>query len=133
MYVIFKLVAPKSIRTQAQSLLVFFTQGIGLYIGYKVAYHEKTYGKVKESYGKLNDSIGQQFAQGDLSVTEKLSQMFSKNDLSKIDSSIVSSAMDKWAAYWKFPAIMAGIIAVIFFLAFRDKVSMTSEEEGSED
>ena len=126
-------IAPKSIRTQAQSLLVFFTQGIGLYIGYKVAYNEKTYGKVTESYEKLNTAISEEFPQGDLSVTEKLGQMFSKNDLSKIDSSVVSSAMDSWAAYWKFPAIMAGVIAVIFFVSFRDKVSMTSEEEGSED
>ena len=61
---------------------------------------------------------------------EKIKQA---NDLSKIDSSVVSSAMDSWAAYWKFPAIMAGVIAVIFFVSFRDKVSMTSEEEGSED
>ena len=30
-------VAPKSVRSQAQSMLVFFTQGIGLYFGYKVA------------------------------------------------------------------------------------------------
>ena len=126
-------IAPKSIRTQAQSLLVFFTQGIGLYIGYKVAYHKKTYGKVVENYEKLDTAISGEFSQGDLSVTEKLGQMFSKNDLSKIDSSVVSSAMDSWAAYWKFPAIMAGVIAVIFFVSFRDKVSMTSEEEGSED
>ena len=126
-------IAPKSIRTQAQSLLVFFTQGIGLYIGYYVAYNKETYGKVTESYEKLNTAISEEFPQGDLSVTEKLGQMFSKNDLSKIDSSVVSSAMDSWAAYWKFPAIMAGVIAVIFFVSFRDKVSMTSEEEGSED
>ncbi|MEC8657841.1 MAG: MFS transporter [Verrucomicrobiota bacterium] len=126
-------IAPKSIRTQAQSLLVFFTQGIGLYIGYKVAYNEKTYGKVTESYEKLNTAISEEFSQGDLSVTEKLGQMFSKNDLSKIDSSVVSSAMDSWSAYWKFPAIMAGVIALIFFISFWDKVSMTSEEEGSED
>ena len=59
--------------------------------------------------------------------------MFSKNDLSKIDSSVVSSAMDSWSAYWKFPAIMAGVISVIFFISFWDKVSMTSEEESSED
>ena len=126
-------IAPKSIRTQAQSLLVFFTQGIGLYIGYKVAYNEKTYGKVTESYEKLNTAISEEFSQGDLSVTEKLGQMFSKNDLSKIDSSVLSSAMDSWSAYWKFPAIMAGVIALIFFISFWDKVSMTSEEEGSED
>ena len=126
-------IAPKSIRTQAQSLLVFFTQGIGLYIGYKVAYNDKTYGKVKESYEKLDTAISGEFPQGNLSVTEKLGQMFSKNDLSKIDSSVVSSAMDSWSAYWKFPAIMAGVISVIFFISFWDKVSMTSEEESSED
>ena len=124
-------IAPKSIRTQAQSLLVFFTQGIGLYIGYKVAYHEKTYGKVVDSYDKLNDAISKEYAQETLSVTEKLGQMFSKNDLAKIDPSIVGSAMDKWSQYWKFPAIMAGVIAVIFFLAFRDKISITSDDENS--
>ena len=124
-------IAPKSIRTQAQSLLVFFTQGIGLYIGYKVAYHQNTYGKVAESYNKLNDAIGQEYAQETLSVTEKLGQMFSKNDLAKIDPSIVGSAMDNWSQYWKFPAIMAGVIAVIFFAAFWDKISITSDDENS--
>ena len=124
-------IAPKSIRTQAQSLLVFFTQGIGLYIGYKVAYHQNTYGKVAESYNKLNDAIGQEYAQETLSVTEKLGQMFSKNDLAKIDPSIVGSAMEKWSQYWKFPAIMAGVIAVIFFVAFWDKISITSDDENS--
>jgi len=124
-------IAPKSIRTQAQSLLVFFTQGIGLYIGYKVAYHQNTYGKVAESYNKLNDAIGQEYAQETLSVTEKLGQMFSKNDLAKIDPSIVGSAMEKWSQYWKFPAIMAGVIAVIFFLAFWDKISISSDDENS--
>ena len=124
-------IAPKSIRTQAQSLLVFFTQGIGLFIGYKVAYDEKTYGKVKESYEKLDTAISEEFPQGNLSVTDKLGQMFSKNDLSKIDSSVVSSAMDSWAAYWKFPAIMAGVIAVIFFASFWDKISITSDDENS--
>lgn len=124
-------IAPKSIRTQAQSLLVFFTQGIGLYIGYKVAYHQNTYGKVAESYNKLNDAIGQEYAQETLGVTEKLGQMFSKNDLAKIDPSIVGSAMEKWSQYWKFPAIMAGVIAVIFFVAFWDKISITSDDENS--
>ena len=124
-------IAPKSIRTQAQSLLVFFTQGIGLYIGYKVAYHQNTYGKVAESYNKLNDAIGQEYGQETLSVTEKLGQMFSKNDLAKIDPSIVGSAMDNWSQYWKFPAIMAGVIAVIFFAAFWDKISITSDDENS--
>ena len=31
-------IAPENIRTQAQSLLVFFTQGIGMYFGYQVAF-----------------------------------------------------------------------------------------------
>ena len=31
-------VAPETIRSQAQSMLVFFTQGIGMYVGYGVCF-----------------------------------------------------------------------------------------------
>ena len=59
--------------------------------------------------------------------------MFSVNDLDGIDSEVVGSAMDKWQEFWIYPAIMAGGIAMIFFVLFWDKVSMTSNDEGSED
>ena len=124
-------VAPKSVRSQAQSMLVFFTQGIGLYFGYKVA--GEKFNNVEENYVALNTLIIENNKQENLSAGEQLIQMFSVNDLDGIDSEVVGSAMDKWQEFWIYPAIMAGGIAMIFFVLFWDKVSMTSNDEGSED
>ena len=123
-------IAPKSIRSQAQSMLVFFTQGIGLYIGYKVA-GDKFSSVVKESDAALNTAMAGIGSQDELSTGEQLAQMFSVNDLSEVDSNILSTTMSKWNEFWIYPAIMAGVIAVIFFAAFWDKISITSDDENS--
>ena len=86
-------VAPKSVRSQAQSMLVFFTQGIGLYFGYKVA--GAKFINVNEDYGALNTLITENNKQEDLTAGEQLAQMFSVNDLDGIDSEVVGSAMSK--------------------------------------
>ena len=122
-------VAPKSVRSQAQSMLVFFTQGIGLYFGYKVA--GAKFINVNEEYGALNTLITENNKQEDLSAGEQLVQMFSVNDLDGIDSEVVGSAMSKWQEFWVYPAVMAGIISVVFFFAFWDKISIGSDEESS--
>ena len=83
-------VAPKSVRSQAQSMLVFFTQGIGLYFGYKVA--GAKFINVNEDYGALNTLITENNKQEDLTAGEQLAQMFSVNDLDGIDSEVVGSA-----------------------------------------
>ena len=122
-------VAPKSVRSQAQSMLVFFTQGIGLYFGYKVA--GAKFNNVNEDYGALNTLITENNKQEDLSAGEQLVQMFSVNDLDGIDSEVVGSAMSRWQEFWVYPAVMAGIISVVFFFAFWDKISIGSDEESS--
>ena len=122
-------VAPKSVRSQAQSMLVFFTQGIGLYFGYKVA--GAKFINVNEDYGALNTLITENNKQEDLSAGEQLVQMFSVNDLDGIDSEVVGSAMSKWQEFWVYPAAMAGIISVVFFFAFWDKISIGSDEKSS--
>ena len=61
-------VAPKSVRSQAQSMLVFFTQGIGLYFGYKVA--GAKFINVNEDYGALNTLITENNKQEDLTAGE---------------------------------------------------------------
>ena len=122
-------VAPKSVRSQAQSMLVFFTQGIGLYFGYKVA--GAKFNNVNKDYGALNTLITENNKQEDLSAGEQLVQMFSVNDLDGIDSEVVGSAMSKWQEFWVYPAVMAGIISVVFFFAFWDKISIVSDEKSS--
>jgi nucleoside transporter len=123
-------IAPKSIRSQAQSMLVFFTQGIGLYIGYKVA-GDKFKSVVADSDAALNTAMTGIGSQEKLSAGEQLAQMFSVNDLGGVDSGVLSSAMTKWKEFWVYPAIMAGVIAVIFFVAFWDKISISSDDENS--
>ncbi|MED4924592.1 MFS transporter [Anoxybacillus geothermalis] len=73
--------AGEKIKGQAQSLLVLFTQGIGMYFGNMIA-------------GQLFNSIVT--AQG-------------------------KDALVQWQTFWFYPAIAAAVIAVVFFVLFREK------------
>jgi len=117
--------APASIRGQAQSLLVFVTQGLGMYFGYLIA--GKKFAEV-ESYSALNDAITAARPASDLSFVEKLGKLFSVAMPEGIDAGLLSTTMAQWKEFWIFPAILAGIIAVVFFAAFWDKVSVTDDD-----
>ncbi len=119
-------VAPKEVRGQTQSLLVFLTQGVGMYFGYQVAFGR--FGAV-EGYKPLNDSISAARESGDLSFMDKLSQMFSVNMPDSVDASLINRTMDQWETFWLFPAMMAAVIAVIFFFTFWDKTKVMEEDE----
>ena len=124
-------IAPKSIRSQAQSLLVFFTQGVGMYFGYKVAFGK--FGAVSEDYQALDNSIAEATNRGEgkLSFGEQLGQMFSVKMPESVDGNLISAAMEKWKAFWIYPAIMAAVITVIFFVAFWDKISVSDDDENA--
>jgi hypothetical protein len=47
--------------------------------------------------------------------------MFSVNMPESVDASLISQSAQLWKQYWLFPAGMAAVIAVIFFVAFWDK------------
>lgn len=116
---------PEKVRGQAQSLLVFMTQGLGMYFGYKVAY-----GKVANvsGYAPLNEAV---LAAGDerkLSFWEQQAQMFRVGIPEGIDESLISTAMGQWKDYWFFPAILAGGVAIIFAVAFWDKAADESKK-----
>ncbi|MCA8987812.1 MAG: MFS transporter, partial [Planctomycetaceae bacterium] len=114
--------APPSVRGQAQSMLVFFTQGVGMYFGYKVAFGRL--GDVK-AHGDLAAAITAARPEGDLGYIEKLTQMFNV-DLPGVDPELLSSAMNQWQSFWWYPAGMAGAIALIFFLFFWDQIDTTT-------
>lgn len=118
-------IAPKEVRGQTQSLLVFLTQGVGMYFGYQVAFGR--FGAV-EGYKPLNDAIAQARETTDLSFGEKLSQMFSVSMPDSIDTGLIATAMDQWKDFWMFPAIMAGGICILFFFTFWDKTQVMDEE-----
>ena len=128
-------VAPKEIRSQAQSMLVFITQGIGIYIGYGIVFGLSVFGwKVYDGkfgqvsgYGPLNESMSLARGEQEFTYLEKLVKMFAVDMPEKVDPNLITTAMEQWKTFWIFPAIMAAVIAVIFFLTFRDKTQVTDD------
>ncbi len=129
--------APIEIRGQAQSLLVFLTQGVGMFFGYRMAFGGTwpftkialpntfdVYGALSTHSAELATAIETaNKGAATPSFIKKLIGMFDKGYPANLDMNLVTSAMNEWKNYWLFPAGMAGAIAVIFFLFFWDKVS----------
>jgi MFS family permease len=119
--------APKEIRGQAQSMLVFFTQGVGMFIGYKIADYQIR--PVKGLSGELTAAIGSDRAAETLTFSEQLANMFAVKMPASIHTELLTKTSELWKAYWLLPAGMAAAIAVIFFIAFRDRSVNAREEE----
>ncbi|MDF1850999.1 MAG: MFS transporter [Verrucomicrobiales bacterium] len=119
-------VAPKAVSGQAQSLLVFVTQGIGMLIGFRFAANK--FGETVTQYEPLDAAIKEARPPQDLSAGEKLAKLFSVDMPESVDSELLSSTMEQWKEFWIFPAIMAAVISVIFFVAFWDKTKVTEED-----
>ena len=111
--------APKEIRGQAQSMLVFFTQGVGMFIGYKIADYQIK--PVKGLSGELTAAIGSGRTAETLTFSEQLANMFAVKMPTSINTELLTKTSELWKAYWLLPAGMAAAIAVIFFIAFRDR------------
>jgi MFS family permease len=127
-------VAPKEVRGQAQSLLVFVTQGIGMWIGYAIVFGKPWLGlggtaSQLTSTGALGEAITASRAEESLTFFQKLAKMFSIEMPGAVDAALISETMAQWKAFWIFPAIMALVIAAIFFAAFWDKTRVTEEGE----
>jgi nucleoside transporter len=119
--------APKEIRGQAQSMLVFFTQGVGMFLGFKFADYKL--GPVRDASNALGASIQAGRGAEELSFLDQLARMFSVNLPESVDAEVLSKAADLWKSYWLLPAGMAAVIAVIFAVAFHDRSAGKSEEE----
>ncbi|MEO1835161.1 MAG: MFS transporter [Akkermansiaceae bacterium] len=142
--------APKAIRGQAQSLLVFLTQGIGMFFGFRFAFGgtfpftdsklpntisvgESTLGSPPsaEVVNAIKDANADAPAK---STMESLSGMFGKEYPEGVGGTLVEDNMLQWKDYWFFPMILAVVILVIFGALFWDKVSSTedTDEEAAE-
>lgn len=127
--------APAEIRGQAQSLLVFLTQGLGMFFGFRMAFGGNfpfttialpntlgAYGAAPAGHQPLMDEL--KLRSGDAapaSFIDSLIGMFGKGLPDGIDPTILATAMTDWKHYWLFPAGMAATIAIIFAIAFHDK------------
>lgn len=127
--------APAEVRGQAQSLLVFLTQGLGMFFGYRMAFGGKfpftdialpntfgTYGVAPAGQAPLMEQMKTLTAdQATPSFFESLAGMFGKGYPAGTDATLISKAMSDWKLYWLFPAGMAAVIAIVFLIAFWDR------------
>lgn len=133
--------APQAIRGQAQGLLVFLTQGVGMFFGYKImaagewlgidfGWTIGKYGEQVTSGTEFTNAVtaarGEQEAVGFL---ESFTQMFSRELPEGLDPQLLSTTMEQWKNFWLFPSIMAAIIMVVFALTFWDKAKTEPEDE----
>ena len=116
--------APKEVRSQAQSLLVFFTQGLGMFFGYKIA--GAKFEAVKESSNSLAGAI----ETPTFGFWESFGKMFLAEKPS-VTGSLAQDAMANWKTFWMFPSFMALAVAGIFLVTFFDK--STTEEASAEE
>lgn len=125
--------APEAIRGQAQGLLVFLTQGIGMFFGYKVMGGGDFLGiPLKITIGKYGEQVTSAdayaaaltTARGETTAVgffEQFTQMFTRNLPASLDQTILKTTMEEWKNFWMFPSIMAAAVLVIFAIAFWDK------------
>ena len=139
--------APAEIRGQAQSLLVFLTQGVGMFLGFRFAFGGTVpFGGPKlpntaavggETYGTppsgdLVNAISNANADAPSpSFIDSMLGMFGKGYPDGLDPAMVTSTMAEWKNYWLFPAVMAAVILVLFTIGFWDKTN--GEEHTSEE
>lgn len=109
--------APATVRSQVQSMLVFFTQGVGMYFGYKIAGAKMA---DVAAHKPLADAIAAASPAVEQTFGQQLSQMFSVG-LPQVDPKLLDTASSQWKTFWFFPAGMAAIVAVIFLAAFWDR------------
>jgi hypothetical protein len=117
--------APKEIRGQVQSMLVFFTQGVGMFIGFKFADHQLA--DVREPAAALTGAISEARGEQTLTFAQQLGKMFAVDMPEGVDPALISKAGDLWKSYWMLPAIMAVAVGILFFAAFWDRSRDTAE------
>jgi len=131
--------APKAIRGQAQSLLVFLTQGVGMFFGFRIMGAGDFLGIPLSwrpgGYGVPVDSLkyveALKTARGEsesLGFFETFTRMFSRELPETLDAELLNSTMNQWGEFWIFPGILAGIVLVIFGFMFWDKAKSDESE-----
>lgn len=123
--------ASKDVRGQAQSMLVFFTQGVGMFVGAWIA--GLMFEKQMTSYEALNEAIAANETPKTFGFFEQFTQMFTAELPSGIDPELLAETMNQWKDYWLVPAGMAAAILVLFALTFFDRKASEKAIEAVEE
>jgi nucleoside transporter len=115
--------APADVRGQAQGMLVFFTQGVGMFFGYMIA-GGRFNATVKDAYDKLNEAVAVSRGvaeEAEVTFLDSLMQIVAVAKPEGVDPALVNDAMTRWKGFWLLPAGMAASILALFVLTFYDK------------
>lgn len=137
--------APKEVRGQAQSLLVFLTQGIGMFFGFRFAFGggfpfsgdrlPNTLQLGDTSYGtppsaELVQAVDELSVSADSpTLAQQLGGMFGKGYPEGLSAELITENMLQWKQYWLFPMALAALITCVFFIAFWDKLDGDVDSE----
>lgn len=119
-------VADRKIRAQAQGLLVFFTLGLGMFVGANVA------GQIEERYTseealEYRAEVQQVAAEiATLDVATESAQLEALT-LQKQEFRTLELQSMNWQTIWGIPAAMASVVLLVFVLLFKEPQSSTSE------
>ncbi len=126
--------APPSIRGQAQGLLVFLTQGVGMFFGYRVMAGGNLFGFIplNLTIGKYGEQVTNSPAYNEallaargesppLGFFQTFTKMFSRSLPEGLDPELLATTMQQWKNFWLFPAILAAVVLVLFAVAFWDR------------
>lgn len=111
--------ASAGVRNQAQSMLVFFTQGVGMFFGYWIAGLQ--FGSTMTRQGELEAAIKAARPETEIGFFESFTKMFSQNMPESVDAALIAETMGQWKGFWLLPAGMAAVIFVLFLVAFHEK------------
>lgn len=117
-------VATNEVRGQAQSMLIFFTQGVGMYFGYMVAFHEKA--STVTHFSKLTEAIKANRGQEAHTFWQSLTNMFSFES-PKVNPTLFAETMAQWKTFWLTPTVMSAGIAIMFLLFFWERIGLTEK------
>jgi len=121
--------APKAIRAQAQGLLVFFTLGLGMFIGAKVAAKvetkhtteaSKTYAAQVVTKSKEIDDFSRMLPLVSGAEKTSLEAQIKTAEAEKNQARKAELKAIEWKPLWGKPAIFAGAIMLLFVALFRN-------------
>lgn len=107
--------APKEVRGQAQSMLVFFTQGVGMFFGFRIA--GQKFGETLTSADAYTKALPPAET---FSFWGSFGKMLSV-EKPVIEGGLMADTMAQWKAFWMFPCLMAAVIMVVFFASFWER------------
>ena len=125
-------VAPSTIRGQAQGMLVLFTLGLGMLIGAQVAGRVEAmytppeaeqYKQQAQQLGGEAEALEQAIAQASAEEVDALQRQFESLSQQRDDLSLKALQSIDWRMVWTIPAVMAGVIMLIFAAVFKDDAS----------